>query len=347
LSPEDFRKQVRAGKLLPAYLFLGTQDLLKAEAVDELARAAGRGSVRTFSGGSVDAGTLIEARQNLSLLDPVAVIVVRQAAKVKSASAELASALASVKEGPPIVFWDETVDRRVALFKQIADAKGEVEFATPRDAQLKAWVRSEAERLGHRTDGAAVDTLLELVGDDLLRLRSTLERLSIAVGDKAPFDTDAITLHIASSRSHAIFELQDAIYAKDAAASVRLYRRLLDEGEEVPGLVGVVFAAVRRLLLAREGGAASLMRLFEVTSPGRADRIAASARKFGVAALRRAIDRLADIDVESKTGRGDARAALEEWLLALAGSEAGPKPPTSRSLTVGATVLSGRDSGGP
>ena len=84
MSPEEFRKQVRAGKILPAYLFLGSQDLLKAEAVDELARAAGRGSVRTFSGGGVDAGTLIEARQNLSLLDPVAVIVVRQAAKLKS-----------------------------------------------------------------------------------------------------------------------------------------------------------------------------------------------------------------------------------------------------------------------
>ena len=322
MTPDDFRKQIRAGKLLPAYLFLGTQDLLKSEAVDELARAAGRGSVRTFSGGSVDAGTLIEARQNLSLLDPVAVIVVRQAAKLKSASAELAAALSSVREGPPIVFWDESVDRRVALFKQIADAKGDIEFAAPRDAQLRAWVRSEADRLGHKTDGAAVDALVELVGDDLLRLRSTLERLSIAVGEKAPIDADAITLHVASSRSHAIFELQDAIYAKDAAASVRLYRRLREEGEEVPGLVGVVFAAVRRLLLAREGGAAALVRLYEA-SPGRADRIAANARKFTVAALRRAVGRLAEIDVESKTGRGDATAALEEWLLALASSDGG------------------------
>jgi len=319
---EDFRRNVRAGKILPAYLFLGSQDLLKAEAVEELVRAAGRGSVRSFSGSSVDAGTIIEARQNLSLLDPVAVIVIRQAGKFKSESAEVAASLTAVKEGPPVVFWDENVDRRVALYKQIADAKGEVEFTAPRDAALKAWVRAEAQRLGHKTDGAAVEALVELVGDDLLRLRSTLERVSVGVGQGVAIDADAVTLHVASSRSHAIFELQDALYDKDVALAVRLYRRLLDEGEEVPGLVGVVFAAVRRLLLAREGGAASLVRLYEA-SPGRAERIATGARRFSIARLRSAIDRLADIDVESKTGVGDARAALEEWLLTLTSPEAG------------------------
>ncbi len=322
MTVDDFRRQVRAGKILPAYAFLGSQDLLKAEAVEELVRAAGRGSVRTFSGSSVDAGAIIEARQNLSLLDPVAVIVVRQAGKFKSEAAEVAASLVSVKDGPPIVFWDENVDRRIALYKQIADAKGEIEFTAPRDAALRAWVRGEAQRLGHKTDGAAVEALIELIGDDLLRLRSTLERVSVGVGKGEPIDADAVMLHVASSRSHAIFELQDALYEKQGVESVRLYRRLLDEGEEVPGLVGVVFAAVRRLLLAREGGKEALIRSYEV-SPGRAERIAASARRFSIARLRGAIDRLADIDVESKTGVGDARAALEEWLLGLTSPETG------------------------
>ena len=322
MTLEDFRKQLRAGKILPAYLFVGSQDLLKAEAVEDLVRAVGRGSVRSFSGGSVDAGTIIEARQNLSLLDPVAVIVVRQAAKFRSHTAEVAAALASVKEGPPVVFWDETVDHKVTLYKQIADAKAEFEFVAPRGPALGGWVRDEAQRLGHKIDSAAVGALVDLVGDDLLGLRSALERVSVAVGPKQPIDADAVEIHVASSRSHAIFELQDQIYAKNFVAAVRVYRQLLDEGEEVPGLVGVVFAALRRLLLAREGGASILLRL-DFLSPSRAEKIAAQARQFSPATLRRAIDRLADIDVESKTGKGDARAALEEWLLLMTGPETG------------------------
>ena len=40
-------------------------------------------------------------------------------------------------------------------------------------------------------------------------------------------------------------------------------------------------------------------------------------RAYRVGELRRAIVRLADIDVAIKTGTGDARAMLEEWVLRL------------------------------
>jgi DNA polymerase III subunit delta len=318
MKPAELRHQIREGRILPAYLFLGSQDLLKAEAVEALRRAAGPGAARSFTAGAADAATILEARQNQSLFDPAAVIVVRQAAKLRGDTAALSAALRARSKEPPVVFWDETVDRRTAFWKAIAEAGGEVEFETQRQ-DAKAWVRAEAQRLGHAIDAGAVEALVEeLVGDDLLRLRSTLERISVGVGPGAAIDEEAVALHVASSRSHAIFELQDAIYARDVRTTVRLYRRLLDEGEEVPGLVGVVFAAVRRLLLARE--APQERHRLEV-SPKRAETIVRSARAFSSGSLRRAIDRLADIDVESKTGRGDARAALEQWLIALTGGE--------------------------
>ena len=320
MDPASFRKRLREKppSLLSAYLFSGEQDLLKAEALEELRRvsAGERGTVRTFFGGATGAVEILETRQNLSLLDPVAAIVVRQAARLaKPDSEELAASLASLGPGPPVVFWDEAFDKRVKLFAEIARAGGEVEFAAlPRDA-LPQWVRAEARRLHHEIAPAAADQLVELVGNDLLQLRSTLERLSLAVGPDAAIDVKSVAEHVVSSRLHAIFELQGALDEKRTLKAVRLFRRLVQEGEEVPALVGALFAEVRRLLIAREASPREdLARLLEM-HPYRAKKIADAAKRFSSARLRRAIEALADIDVASKTGRGDSEAALEGWLI--------------------------------
>ncbi|HSD09929.1 MAG TPA: DNA polymerase III subunit delta [Candidatus Binatia bacterium] len=324
-----FRAALRRKQLLPAYLFTGTQDLLKAEAVDELRRAAGgeRSTVRSFFGGESDvAKKILEAKQNLSLLDPVAVIAVRQAAKLARAEAEALTQTLSSK-GPPVVFWDESFDKRQKLYAEIARGGGEVEFEAPRGEALAAWVRRESERLGHRLDPAAAAALLELVGDDLLRLRSTLERLSLAVDRGAAIDEASVTEHVVSIRMHAVYELQEALSAKQATKAVGLLRRLVDEGSEPPALIGALVAQVRRLLLAREApGSASLAALLGV-APHRVRYVLDHSRRFSAARLRRAIDDLADLDVASKTGRGDTLAALEEWLIAISSPERKPAGP--------------------
>ena len=313
-----FRAHLRQKKPLAAYLFIGDQDLLKSEAVDELRRvvAGERAAVRSFFG-ATPVRDILEARQNLSLLEPVGAIVVRQAAKLARADADdLAAELPSTASGPPIVFWDERLDRRIELFGAIARAGGEVEFAAPRGDALSAWVRADAERLGHAIEPDAARTLVELVGEDLLALRSTLERVSLAVGAKRKITDRDVEAHVESSRLHAIYELQDELSAQRALGAVALFRRLVDEGGEAPALVGALVAHVRRLLLAREASRDADLAALLGVSPNRARHLASDARRFAADRLRRSIDELAEIDVASKTGRGDSNAALEEWLIA-------------------------------
>jgi DNA polymerase III subunit delta len=319
----SFRGQLAQKKILRAYLFSGDQDLLKAEALQELRSAVGgeRGTVRTFIGGETSAGEILEAQQNLSLLDPVAVIVVRQAGKfgrVKEESEALAAKLPALSGGPPLVFWDETFDKRFTLFAEIVRARGEVEFVAPKRDELVRWISSEAKRIGnHRMVREAAESLADLVGDDLLALRSTLERLSIAVGEGRAIDEQAIAEHVVSSRMHAVYELQGALSEQDAVKAVGLLRRAIDEGEEIPMLVGALAAEVRRLLLAFEAPRGVDLGQWLGIHPYRARKTAENSRRFSAVRLRRAIHELADIDVASKTGRGEPVSAVEDWLLSL------------------------------
>ena len=321
MDPSAFHSQLREKKILGAYLFVGDQDLLKAQAVETLCRAVGgeRGAVRTFVPGAAE--EIIEAQRNLSLLDPVAVVLIRQAAKLPKSEVEaLADAVSLQRKGPTLVFWDEQLDKRYAFYGQIARAGGEIEFVAPRGAQLTTWIRDEAQRVGHRITGDAVARLVELVGGDLLRLASTLEKLSIAVGPRATIGEEAVAEHVASTREHAVWELQDAISAKQPLAAVRVFRRLVDEGGEAPALVGALVAHVRRLLLAREAKGTPNPALLGMPA-FRVDKLVAAARRFSPARLRAAIEELADIDVASKTGETEPVAALEEWLTAFCAAQ--------------------------
>jgi DNA polymerase-3 subunit delta len=320
VDPTAFRNRLREKKVLAVYLFSGDQDLLKAEALEELRRTVGgeRSSIRKFFGGGVEAGEILEARQNLSLLDPVAVILVRQAARLRKADADaLATTLGTLSPGPPVVLWDDAFDERVRLFAEVTRAGGKIEFAAPKGEALARWIHGEARRLNHEITPSAAAALAELVGDDLLRLRSTLERLSLALGSARRIDDESVVEHVASSRLHAIYELQQAVEEKRTLRAVGLLRRLIDEGEEIPVLVGALFAGIRRLLIAREApGRSDLAPLLEC-APHRARKIAEASRRFSSVRLRRAVAALADVDVATKTGRGDAQAALEHWLIAV------------------------------
>ncbi|MGH7858390.1 MAG: DNA polymerase III subunit delta [Candidatus Binatia bacterium] len=324
------RSELKQRKIRPAYLFTGDQDLSKEEAVEEIRRAVGggRGTVRRFEASQARASEILETQRNLSLLDPVSVIVVRQAGKLAKAETEvllaaLAAPLAGDDEAPPIpplVFWDATLDRRSGLYATIARRGGEVEFRAPRPKEAQTWVRAEASRLGHRLASGADELLVESVGTDLMRLRRSLEVVSLFVGAGGVIDEAAVVQVVPAARSHAMYELQDALSARDGPSAVRLLREALEEGQEPHLLVGVLFAELRRLQLARDvpPGTDPRQAAEQTGSPAwKVPRLQQNARRFPAPALRKAAEKLADLDVALKTGRGQTAVALEDWLVAL------------------------------
>ncbi len=299
---------------------------MKEEALDRLRRAVAgdRAAVRKLYAGEVDASAIFDAQQNVSLFEPVGAVVVRDAGRLQAAVCEsLLAVLEAPEGGPPVVFWDESVDRRRKLFQEIARRGGEREFAAPRASEARERVPEEARRLGRKIEPAAAALLVDLVGTDILRLRSTLEMLSLAVAEGATIDRQTVVEMVPEARAHALYELQDEMTSRRAAGAVRLLRDALDHGEGPEVVLGALAAQLRRLLFARalRDGAPSPDRKDRLvretgTPPFKADAILTASTRFSPQELRRALERLADVDVALKRGRADAGAALESWLLA-------------------------------
>jgi DNA polymerase-3 subunit delta len=283
-----------------------------------LVEAAGSGSVRRFRGPEARAADVLELQRNLSLLEPVAVICIRQAASLPKGEQEsLEAALGSSRGGPPIVFDDVAVDRRGKLFAALVASGACVEFPLPGRAGARAFTEAEARRLGVRLSREAAELLVESLGSDRLALRRALEVVALSAAEGV-VDEGQVAELVPEARPHASYELQEALARRDGARAVGLLRRALEEGQEPPALVGALHAEIRRLLLAREipRGASDSEAAARLGVPvWRAARLRQDARRFDPRELRAAAVRLADLDVAIKTGRSEsAGPLLEEWV---------------------------------
>lgn len=294
-------------------------------------RSAGGGSVRKLFATDGDADTILEAQRNLSLLDPVAVVLVRDAGRLPAAECErLLASLDAPPGTPPLVFWDVSVDRRRKLFQEVAKRGGETNFAPPRAADAERWLLEEARRTGAKLQPAAAALLVDLLGANLLRLRSTLAMLALSVGEGGAIDRERVVDLVPEARSHALYELQDQMTARRGARAVALLREALDHGEGPEVLLGTLFAQLRRLLFARalrarvEPSQRKDRLVRETGTPAfKADALLEAAGRIAPGDLRRAFARLGDVDAAIKRGRADAVASLEAWLVDFCASREG------------------------
>ncbi|MEA2626510.1 MAG: polymerase subunit delta [Candidatus Binatota bacterium] len=317
------REELGKKRLRRIYLFTGSEELQKDEALDELRRTAGGGVVRKFSGPEVRAEDVLTAAANQSLFEPVSVIVVRQAGKLSRDEAEsLIAGWGAVEGLPPLVAWDTEVDRRHRPWARLAAEIGDVEFPPPRASEASAWVEAEARRRGHRLARGVPELLVELVGCDLLTLRRTVEVLSLAAGEGATIDEATVSAMVPAANAHAFYVLQDALTARDGRRAVTLLREAFADAQPPELLLGVLFAELRRLLIARESRSAADYPAQETrTQPWKVKDLIPASRRFSKRDLARALDRLAAADVAIKTGRGEPAALLEDWVMTV--SEAG------------------------
>src|SRR5205807_2394609 len=66
-----------------------------------------------------------------------------------------------------LVFWQDTLDRRLGFIKNLAKQVNVVEFHLPHGAELDTWIRKQASVLGLNLNDKAVEKLAVLMGRDL------------------------------------------------------------------------------------------------------------------------------------------------------------------------------------
>jgi DNA polymerase-3 subunit delta len=196
-----------------------------------------------------------------------------------------------------------------ALHQAVSAAGGQVSAEMGLKArELPRWLAARAAELGLELDHHGARALVAQVGERPQRLMRELEKLALEYGPDARVGAEEVLASCATSAERKLWTLADALVAGDRATATRALLDLRQQGERLPGLL---YGMVRRLrdalaiaeALAAGQAPAQIRRGLRMPSFA-ADRLIADAGKRDVESLRRALEAMADLEVESRGGGG-------------------------------------------
>jgi DNA polymerase-3 subunit delta len=196
-----------------------------------------------------------------------------------------------------------------ALVDAVQKAGGAVtEHATIKPKDLPGWAVAEATRLGVVLEGAGAQALVQRVGERQQRLLRELETLALEHGQGARIGVEEVQDAAALSAERQVWGLVDAIVGRNEPAALRAYLDLRDQGEALPRLVPLMAKRIRDVLAIaariEDGEAPAQIKASMKGNPWAIDRRIKEARSTDPDALRRALETLARLELDSR-GLGD------------------------------------------
>lgn len=229
----------------PAYLIESDQDYVVGKIV-ELARNQVDEAARTFDWAVFDLNG-DSVREVIDLAKTLPWLSARRWIHVKNAQ-EGKDALLQYLRNPSsrTVLILENSGRKGSLGKKIAAVQTDDSGAASR--MIRARLQSE----GFRFEPGAVDLLIELVGDDLLRLDMEVEKQILNNFEGKEITRESILKLTMEGRERDVFELISAIAERHAERALRILSQLIQAGMSPLQIQSMLYWNFKRLLVARE-----------------------------------------------------------------------------------------------
>jgi DNA polymerase III subunit delta len=121
-----------------------------------------------------------------------------------------------------VSYKEKKVDGR-SKFAKLLKEKGEV-FTTRKlyDNQLPEWTSELVQSKGYSISNKALLLLVDHIGNDLSRISNEIEKVLVNLQDRKNITEDDIEKYVGISKDFNVFELQEALSAKDISKAIRI-----------------------------------------------------------------------------------------------------------------------------
>ena len=226
-------------------------------------------------------------------------------------------------------------DKYERLRETLGDSCTMVELARPSEQDAIAWLAEAAIREGAKLDADAARELVDSLGGDLMLLASELEKLVLYTAERAQITLGDVETMVLAAKQRSLYELTDAISAKDRPRALALLDGLLNAGDGAEdSAIGHIFMLAktfRQMLVILEKNVRDSRAIWQALwqgfrmPPFAAEDLIRQARRYkSRRELLRAIRLVARADLELRSSPPDKRLVLERLVIDLC---AEPKPP--------------------
>ncbi|HEX6494973.1 MAG TPA: DNA polymerase III subunit delta [Acidobacteriaceae bacterium] len=364
-SSDRFIAEIEAsrtgGTLRPAYVLLGDEAYLyercRRAILDTLIDAGSGPAMRDFALGEIDLAetSIFEAldrAQTPSLMAPFQVLFLRNMKTLytRGAKKDEFAALDAYGRSPNpqalLIFIADHLhlpsdlrrmemqdrDRYERIRETLGDWCGMVELVRVEESDAMRWVVIEAEKRGSTLEADAARELADALGSDLMLMASELEKLLLYTGERRRITLGDVETMVLGAKQRSLYELTDAISAKDRPRALALLQGLLnasDGGEESAiGHLYMLARTFRQMLVILEKNVRDSRAIWQALwqgfrmPPFAADDLIRQARRYkSRRELTRALRLISRADLELRSSPPDKRLVLERLVLSLASEE--------------------------
>ena len=364
-SSDRFIAEIEAsrpgGPLRPGYVLLGDEAYLyercRRAILDTLVDPHGGIQMRDFALAEIDLAETnifeaLDRAQTPSLMAPFQVLFLRNIKTLygRGAKKDEFAALDAYGRSPNpqalLVFVADHLHlpadlRRMDMqdkdrYERIRETLGEwcgmVELVRVEESDAMRWLVAEAEKRGSALEVDAARELADALGADLMLMASELEKLVLFVGERRSITLGDVETMVLGAKQRSLYELTDAISAKDRPRALALLQGLLnasDGGEESAiGHLYMLARTFRQMLVILEKNVRDSRAIWQALwqgfrmPPFAAEDLIRQARRYkSRRELTRALRLIARADLELRSSPPDKRLVLERLVLALASAE--------------------------
>ena len=310
---------IKRGQLKNVYLLYGTEDYLKRQYRDKLKHALVEPddtmNFSAYEGKDINPKELIDLSETLPFFKEKRMILVENSGFFKNSCDDLAEYMGQVPESTCFVFVEEEVDKRSKLFKAASRAGSAVEFETPKEDMLIRWILGRIQREGKKITQSVMQLFLSKTGSDMENIDKELEKLICYTLDKTEISAADVEAICTGQTENKIFEMIDAISAKNQKKALDLYYDLLALKEAPMRILFLIARQFQNLLLIKSMSAKGYPAVSIAKTAGMpsfaVQKNLRQAGAFKINQLKEAIEDCGQAEEDVKTGRMADQLAVE------------------------------------
>jgi len=350
---ERFVSEVANRKLRPAYVFVGDEVFFRDHCRQALLEHLVPTDLREFSLHDLDLAEVslaevLDRARTPSLMAPFQVFFIRGVKNLYgrgSHEEEFAAIEEYLKDPNPaavLVFVADHISipadvRRMEMtdrdrYERIRETLGEycgiVELARVDENDGTRWVMEKAQGEDVKIEQDAARELVDALGADMMLVSRELEKLVLFAGEKKRITLGDVETMVLAAKQRSLYELTEAISAKDKTRALAVLDALLSAGEGDEAAIGHLYMMARtfrQMLVILEKNVRDTRTIWQVlwqgfrVPPFAAEEIIRQARRYkSRRELTRALRLIARADMALRSNPPSKRLVLEQLVMQLA-----------------------------
>ena len=200
------------------------------------------------------------------------------------------------------------------LFAYLASQKYVQEFKNLSSPQLVDFIREAVKKLDRKIEMAAINTLITRTNSDLWRISSELHKLAMAISSGEEISNQAVKNQVAGIYDENIFNLTDAISARNKKTALTLLEEQYLAGVSEDYILVMLIRQFKILLQIKSAAAANLSAT-QIASqlkinPYVIRKSLPQISSFTLEVLKDYLNQLIALDFANKTGQKEIKAEL-------------------------------------